>query len=445
MLYIDLPTRTEILHLAGARAAPAVTIYVSTTPLTEAAQVDRIELKNLGKEAVAQLQAAGTDKRSIWPIEAALAEIEGDDEFWAHQANSLAIFVTPDSLRTFRLPSKLESSVHVSDRFHIKPLLRAVTFGQDAYVLAIGKGAVRLVEVSADLPPHTVSVPKLPKDMADAIHRRSHTERNHPGQSGEATSENALLTRYARVVDEALRPVLSGHERPLIVAAAEPMSSIYRSVSSYAHTAAESLGGSADHTPDHVLASEARGVLDRLHAARIADLAKLFSERENQGRTTTDIAAAARAATFGAIDTLIVDIDAVIPGTVEDETGAVSFAATDDATTYGVVDEIVSRALRSGTHHYRRPKGRCAGQGPARSDPALRALTRPRFAARRIHPAGQRSANLHCLAQPPARPRHRNQRPPNPGPGVQVPGTCHTSSLLPGFTLVKISHGGAGV
>ena len=348
MLYVDLPTRAEILQLAGTRAAPAVTIYLATTPVTEAAQADRIALKNLAKEAIAQLRAVDTDKRTIWPIEEAFAELESDDTFWAHQANSLAILVTADSVRTFRLPSRLENSVHVSDRFHLKPLLRSITFGQDAYVLAIGMGAVRLIEVSADLPPHPVKVPDLPKDMADAIGRRSHTERRQQGASGEATSENALLTRYARTVDEALRPILSGHERPLIVAASEPMASIYRSVSSYPHTAYATLGGSADHTADHVLAGEARAVLDSLHAQRIVELADLFATRENQGRATTDIAQAARAATFGAIDTLIVDIDTTVPGTVDDETGAVTFADAEGATTYGVVDEIVSRALRSG-------------------------------------------------------------------------------------------------
>lgn len=211
MLHIDLPTRAEILKLSETRASPCVTIYLATTPLTEAAQADRIALKNLGKEAVAQLEAAGTAKRSIWPIEQALAEIGEDDEFWAHQANSLAVLVTPDSVRTFRLPSKLESQVHVSDRFHLKPILRAITFPHDAYVLAIGMGAVRLIEISADMPPHPVSVPGLPRDMADAIGRRSHTERRGQMSSGEATSENALLTRYARTVDEALLPVLSGH------------------------------------------------------------------------------------------------------------------------------------------------------------------------------------------------------------------------------------------
>jgi hypothetical protein len=363
LLYIDLPTRAEILQLAGTRAEPAVTIYVATTPQTEGAQADRIALKNLAKEAIAQLKDADVDKRSIWPIEQAIAEIESDDAFWAHQANTLAILVTPDSLRTFRLPSRLESSVHVSDRFHLKPLLRAVTFRQSAYVLAIGMGAVRLIEVSPDLPPHPVSVPDLPKNMADAIGRRSHTERRQQGGSGEATSENALLTRYARTVDEALRPILSGHERPLIVAAAEPMASIYRSVSSYALTAAEVLSGSADHTADHVLDTEARAVLDRIQAAQITDLAALYTTREAQGRATTDIAQAAHAATFGAIDTLIVDINTNIPGTVDDETGAVVFAEKDDAVTYSIVDEIVSRALQSGAQIIAARKDDVPGNG----------------------------------------------------------------------------------
>ncbi len=363
MLHVDLPTRSEILALASARTHPSVTIYLATTPLTEAAHADRTQLKNLGREAIAQLEAAGTDKRSIWPIEAALEEVGSDDGFWAHQANSLAIFITPDSLRTFRLPSRLTSAVHVSDRFHIKPLLRAVTFAQDAYVLAIGRGDVRLIEVSADLPPHAVPVPGLPRDMGDAIGRRSHTPRDRPGESGQATSENALLTRYARVVDEALRPVLSGHERPLIIAAAEPMLSIYRSVSSYAHTAPTGLGGSADHTADHVLAGEARGVLDQLHAGKIAELQSLFALREGQGRATTDVSQAARAATFGAIDTLIVDIDVTLPGMVDDETGAVTFAETDDAVTYGVVDEIVSRAMKSGAHIVSARKADVPGNG----------------------------------------------------------------------------------
>jgi hypothetical protein len=362
MLHIDLPTRTEILRLSEMRAEPAVTVYLATTPLTQAAQADRIALKNLASEAIAQATAAGLPKRSLWPIEEALAEIVADDGFWAHQANSLAIFATPDSVRTYRLPNKLPNAVHVSDRFHIKPILRAVTFPHEAYVLAIGMGAVRLIEVTADLPPHVVAVPALPKDMSDALGRRTHVHKDRPGRSGESTSESALMTRYARVVDDALRPVLSGHESPLVLAASEPMASIYRSVSSYPHTAAEVLGGSFDHTPDHEIAAAVRPVLDRLYAADIAGLRALFDDRADQGRATNDIAQAARAATHGAVDTLIVDMDDTVPGTVDDD-GAVTFADTDDAVVYGVVDEIVARALRNGARIVAARKGDVPGGG----------------------------------------------------------------------------------
>ena len=251
-------------------------------------------------------------------------------------------------MMAFRLPNKLTSIVEVSDRFHLKPILRSLTFPHHAYVLAIGMGAVRLVEVSADLPPHVVPVPGLPKDAAAALGRRSHTERTGPMRSGTSTSENAILVRYARTVDQALRPLLKGESVPLIVAAAEPMASIFRSASSYGHVAAQTIAGSADNTPDHVLAAEARKVLDAVYAGEIAAFAELFAEREAQGRAVADVAQAARAATFGAVDTVLVDIDATVSGLVDETDGAVTFDDRPDAVNYGVVDEIARRALRAG-------------------------------------------------------------------------------------------------
>jgi hypothetical protein len=363
MLHIDLPARADILKLAQKRGAPCVTIYVATTPLTESAHADRIALKNLAKEAIRQLEAVGTAKRSLRAIEESVEEIEADDAFWAHQANSLAIFMTDEDVTTFRLPSKLENQVHVSDRFHIKPMLRAVTFAHHAYVLAISMGHVRLIEVSADLPAHEVKVPHLPRDMADALGRRSHRPKSDDMRNAGAGSESTMLTRYARAVDDALRPVLSGHERPLIVAASEPLSSLFRKISSYPHTAEQTIAGSADHTPDHELAAAARHVLDGIYAGQIREFAALFAERAQQGRAVTDVALAARAATFGAIDTLIVDIDDVLPGTVSDDDGSIALAEAPGADSYGVIDEIVSRALKSGARVISARKGDVPGAG----------------------------------------------------------------------------------
>lgn len=348
MLHIDQPSRAEIEKLANFKEMPAVSIYLRTTPTTQDAQADRIELKNLLKEAVAQLEAAGVDKRVIWPIEEGVNEIIADDDFWAVQANSLAIFATKDRVRTFRLPNKLTNQVEVSDRFHLKPLLRSVAFPHHAYVLVLSVGAVRLIEISPDLPPHRVNVPHLPRDFYEAVGRRSHLEKDRGLRSGEETSENALLTRFSRAVDSALRPYLKGETAPLILAASEPLNSVYRNAASYSHIAAQPLSGNHTETPDHVLADEARKVLDGIYAQEIADLGALFAARAAHGRATNDLSTAARAATFGAVDTLILDMDVTISGQIDETTGVVSIDDKPDAVNYGVIDEIARRVLQSG-------------------------------------------------------------------------------------------------
>ncbi len=87
---------------------------------------------------------------------------------------------------------------------------------------------------------------------------------------------------------------------PLILAAAEPIDSIYRSVSTYPQLLPTSLAGNP------------------------------------------------RAATYGLVDTVLVDIDEVVPGEVDEETGAITLDEADDAADYGVVDEIARRVWLSG-------------------------------------------------------------------------------------------------
>ena len=53
-------------------------------------------------------------------------------------------------------------------------------------------------------------------------------------------------------------------------------------------------------------------MLDGLYGEEIAAFTKLFETRQNQGRATTDIAQAARAATYGAVETMLIDIDEVV-------------------------------------------------------------------------------------------------------------------------------------
>ncbi len=348
MLYVDLPTRSEFKALADMRSDACVSIYLPTTPLTQHSDANRIELGNLVKRAHEQLQAAGLPKSRMANLLDLFDQLAVDDDFWAHQANSLAVLATPDSAKTYRLANKLPPLVEVSDRFHMIPLLRAITFPHTAYVLVLSENAVRLVEVFADHPPVTTKIANLPKDAASAAGKATLNDRSPSGRIQGTEGQNIRLNQYARKIDAALRPILAGRDTPLILAATDRLASIYRSVNSYPHLLEQAVGGNSDRMSDAELAVAIRAILDEWYQSELGQFRTLYETRANSGRATSDLSDAARAATFGAIDVLLVDIDSVTPGSVDETSGAVRFAEAPGANSYCIVDEIAARALSTG-------------------------------------------------------------------------------------------------
>jgi hypothetical protein len=343
MLYVDIPTRPEFKALNDVRTDACVSIYLKTTPVTQATDASRIELGNLTKQALAQLEAVDFDKRQLASLMEHFDDLAEDGPFWRLQADSLAIFATPDRLLTFRLPNAISPMVAISDRFHLKPLLRAITFSNSAFVLALSENAVRLVEIHAELHAVTITVDGLPKDAANALGKATLNDRIQG-----AEGQNIRLRQFARQVDAALRPVLSGRETPLILAATGRLASVYPAINSYPNLLPDGIEDSPDRISDNDLADAARPMLDAAHASELGALRALYAAHVGDGRATSDLSDAARAATYGAVETLLVDMDAVVPGTVDVQSGAITFAKAADATNYGVVDEIASRALATG-------------------------------------------------------------------------------------------------
>jgi hypothetical protein len=343
MLPVDIPSRAEIESLTQVRSAAALSIYLPTSPLTQETHHDRLVFKNQIREGLGKLELLGAGSDDLKAIGEALEEIEEDDEFWRYQAHSLAVLVTPAKTVTFRLPHALNARVEAGDRFFVKPLIRAITTPRSAFVLALAQGGVRLVEVSGDLPAVEIKVEGLPKDVASAAGKTSILGREHKGRLQGSEGQKVRLGMFCREIDRALRAILAGSELPLILAAVQPLDAIYRSINGYPHLVAESIGGNSDETTDADLAQASRAILDRVHDEELKKLHELFAQRSNEGRTTTDVAHAARAATFGAIGTLIVDIDDEETGTVNED-GSINIGVG----SHGLLDQIAALALATG-------------------------------------------------------------------------------------------------
>lgn len=335
-MHLDIPTSGQIAGLLDHRHDVSVSIYLPTGRSTLDARPARTMLANIRRDVAAQVGVDGNDpsiadERS-WILDELDSIIE-DDGFWTRQCDTLAIFLSPGHELTFRLPDQLDQAVHVGGRFNVKPLLRATTFPHAAFVLALSKGEARLLELFNDGPPVEVTVPDMPKDAWVPSANHVHMARDRA---------------YVRLVDHAIRPIVNGSDLPLIIAATEGIDALFRTVNSSPRLVERRVPGNPEELSDVDLAHAARALLDEVHAVEMADLALLVDQRNSQGRAAFDLTDIARFATIGAVDTVIIDVDVHLPGTVDEVTGAVEYVSAETTESYGVSDEIVRRVLRTG-------------------------------------------------------------------------------------------------
>jgi hypothetical protein len=368
MLHIDIPSLEQFKALAQVKGETCVSIYVHTSPLGTDHKPNRLAFKDLAKGALSQLREAGADRPKIAAFESQLDRLAGPERdiqdedkirklqrakpdpvesFWHYQAHGLGVLATPAMTWTFRLPNAPKPMAQVADRFHLTPLIRAMTSRHDIFVLALAEESVRLVHAFANLPPQRVQVPNLPKSAEEATRRPSFHLRAPRRRLQNLEGEKVLLHQYARKVERAIHALLAERNASLVLAAEEPMASIFRSVNSYPGLADETIEGNPEAKTDAELEDAAIPILDHLYTSELKAVIARYNELKPR-RATTDVSYAAHAATGGAVDQLLVDLDAVVPGLVSDIDGSVTYSASDDAETYSVVDEVARRALSTG-------------------------------------------------------------------------------------------------
>jgi hypothetical protein len=329
-----------------ARHPASVTIYLPTEPVTDGER-ERIGMKNAVAEAVAELHRREVDKRDVATIEHQLDELVDDAHLWSHAARTLAVFATPESVRAFRLPNHLHGHVIVGDRFFTKPLLRAVTFPHTGYVLRLSQHEAKLMEILPEGVSFEMNVPTMPNGVDHATAASGAPGRAPRKSITSAEGDKVRMAQYARRVDQALRPVLDGTS-PLIIAAAEPLASIFSAACTYPLLSHEVIGGNPETTSTDELTERGRVILDQAYHQQLAQAAELFEQRRSNERAVSDVADVARAATLGMVDTVFVDIDDVLWGRIDESTGAVTYCDAEDLDAYGIVDEIVRRVWDAG-------------------------------------------------------------------------------------------------
>lgn len=254
------------------------------------------------------------------------------------RARSVGIFATENGTEVFTLTSSPAPWVGVADRFLISPLLEgALALIPPVFTLAISENEVRLIDVTAH-PIEVIEVPGIPRNLESAIALDVTGDRNTYAHLRTSEDPKGRLREYARAVDRAVEPVLRQAGAVLVIAAAEPIASIYRSMTSHGLVASSAISGNHDGDSINEIADLAAPIIERHRREVLEEHLARFAEMPARGHVLVDLDEIADAAREGAIDTLFVDLNRRIPVPAE---------AFEGRTTLDRVDELVRHALSS--------------------------------------------------------------------------------------------------
>ena len=225
-----------------------VSLYMPTHRAGRDQQQNPIRLKNLLAKAETNLLANGLRRPKVEKLMQPAEELLWNREFWQQQGDGLAMFLTNDFYKIYRLPVEFEESVNTGNAFHIKPLLTCLGRSIRFYVLAVSLNNVRLFEGNAD----TMSEIELnfPTSMEAALwtddpekylnmHSGSISMGEGKGGSGifhghnPADEDKTNILRFFHAADQGLNQVLEEKNIPMVLAGVDYLLPIFREASSY--------------------------------------------------------------------------------------------------------------------------------------------------------------------------------------------------------------------
>jgi hypothetical protein len=305
-----------------------------------------VRCKNLLRQAEERLLACDLRPQQVAALLAPVQQLLDDYAFWQHQSAGLALFLSADLFRAYRLPQAFAELLVVNRRFHLKPLLPLLSGDGQFYVLALSQNHIRLLQCTR----HNcteVELPNVPKSRDEALRYNDATERQLQFHTRTApiappgTGERAAIyhgqgvgiddvkdniVEYFRLVDHGLHNLLRNGQAPLVLAGVEYLLPLYKEVTGYAHVIDTGITGNADGLRAEALHALAWPVVEPLFRKDRLDAMERYRRLAGTGRALNDLQEVVSAAYYGRVDTLFVVVGVQQWGLFHPDTQKVTLA-----------------------------------------------------------------------------------------------------------------------
>lgn len=326
--------KEELTELLENSKNHCVSIYLPAHDHNKDIREDSIRLKNLIKKAELQLKNEGCNKDEITNIMQPAHKILEDDAFWRDGGKGVALFLTKDFSKIYKLPETFDELIAVNDKFHLKQMFPYFTMDKRFYILSLSKNKVRLLHCTRynceelkhdNLPSSLKDALFFLQDVAfqrdDRVREAIKDKQNlrsgkasatgtvpgvYHGHGGHRELENDRLFQFFRKVDEGVNALLKDDHAPLILASVEEYLPLYKEANTYNTLLDAIVKGNPDVMSNEELHSRAMQTVEPFFFKPIQEAVEKYQNLYGTNNVVHNIKDALTAAYEGRMETLIV-------------------------------------------------------------------------------------------------------------------------------------------
>lgn len=301
---------------------PLLSLYLPTALEVDERHENEIRLKNLLKDAHTRLEALGMASTDAELLTQAVSSASLDREIWKEHGRGFAVFAGRQFLERVSLPHRVRELAVANFRFHLKPLIDALSRRCKFWLLTLSQNDVRLYVGDEDSLAEVDVGPDVPRSLTDVTGRQPAGKQLHY-HSGDRGGDVAIyhglgagkddtepeLERFVRAVSSGLEPFWKLDDAPVIVAGDNPLRAIYRRLLRYDGRILGEVDGNVEDRSIRELHARAWPImeeeLDRRQNERLAQL----DQSDAETPVSRELADVLRAARDGRVDTLFIAAD----------------------------------------------------------------------------------------------------------------------------------------
>lgn len=347
-------------ELFKTREGPCVSLFMPTHTQAPDYKKNLIIFKNLIKDLEKSLMQT-YPRRGHQSIIDSFKELENDIEFWSNISEGLAVFHAQGETIVYYLNKPVKKLVVVADSLHIKPLIESFQYADCYHVLGINREGFTLfngtryrvteVKLGDDVPDNIVDA--LGEDYSSSYisgrYGRAASDSTYHGHGDKSKIVQQDTEKFFRFVDKAVYENYSKPTKyPLVLIALPEYQKMFREISNNPFLMDEGIRTNYDIFSVDKLNDEIWKVVEPVYSEKADELIERFENSRSIDLASADLAEIARSSISNRIATLIVELDRIIPGKVNQATGAIETGELDHPEFGDLLNDIVLLTIQNG-------------------------------------------------------------------------------------------------